>query len=284
MSMTDDDDLADLMNEIIASEKTKRKEASPRPSVRRSRDNWFNEIFDASYFQTLPNGFFRRTIREADFIEAALELAEGASILDLGCGWGRHTIELCKRGYAMNGLDLSLPLLEKALAEAQRRSLNVHFVHGDMRDMDFDAQFDGIVSWHTSFGYFDDHTNIAVLRGITRALKPGGRLVMEVANRDYVVWNVPRQIWWEGDELLFMEEINFDTVNSRLNLKRTVVEETEIPWEQYISIRLYSVNELMAYLTLAGLRVLSLSGDIAHPGKYLGPHNRSIILVAERPA
>src|SRR6185312_15567104 len=77
-------------------------------------------------------------------------------------------------------------------------SLSVNFVHADMREMAFEKQFDGAYSMLTSFGYFDEETNLRVAERIGRALKPGGRFLLDILNRDYVVADLPVRVWWEG--------------------------------------------------------------------------------------
>src|SRR5207247_11401886 len=100
------------------------EQSGPLKRRRRRAKAWFEEIFDEDYLRTLPFMTPRQTHREADFIESALELPKGAQLIDLGCGYGRHALELAARGYGVVGLDLSLPLLIRAADATQRRGLN----------------------------------------------------------------------------------------------------------------------------------------------------------------
>ncbi|HEY2901685.1 MAG TPA: methyltransferase domain-containing protein, partial [Polyangia bacterium] len=129
---------------------------SPRPRRPKRSKPWFEEVFDEDYTRTLPFISVTQTAKEATFIEKSLETALGGELLDVGCGYGRHAVELCHRGYKVTGLDLSLPLLIRAADEAQRRAVSVNFVHADMREMAFERQFDGAYCMLTSFGYFDE--------------------------------------------------------------------------------------------------------------------------------
>ena len=158
-----------------------------RPRRPKRSKPWFEEIFDEDYLRTLPFMTPEQTMREVAFIEASLEATPGAEILDVGCGYGRHAIELVQKGLIVTGLDLSLPLLIKAADDAQRRSVSVNFVHADMRELPFDRKFDGAYCMLTSFGYFDEDANLKVAEGVARALKPGGRFLLDIVNRDYVV-------------------------------------------------------------------------------------------------
>lgn len=276
-----------------AAEEAKAEGASTPKRPRRStgrprtpRDTWCQEVFSEEYLRTLPRDIHRQTRRDVAFIERALNLKEGDVTLDLACGFGRHAIELTRRGHEVVGLDLSLPLLQKALHEAQRQNLAIKFIHGDMRDLQFEGIFGACFLWQTSFGYFDEQTNFRVLRGIHRALKPGGQLLIDVLNRDHIVPQMPHRIWWEGVNCVFLEEVEFDYSASVLHTKRSFIyEDGTPPLEQNSYIRLYSAHELGQVLRAAGFNVVQLSGELHHPGQFLGTASTRIVIQAQkRPA
>ncbi|MDX9721053.1 MAG: methyltransferase domain-containing protein [Myxococcota bacterium] len=248
-------------------------------------NGWYNEAFGDDFFRTLPKNFHKHTLREVNFVIDRLGIEPGARVLDLACGFGRHTMIMSKMGYEMVGLDLSMTLLQKALSEAQRRNLSIKFIHGDMRKLAFANVFDGVFNLQTSFGFFNDQTNFRVLQGIYRALKPGGRLVLETVNRDFVCAELPLRVWWEGTECLILEEVDFDYLLGMLKVKRSFVFEdsSRDPMEQTITLRLYSASEMRALLMRAGFKVRELSGDYTLPGAFFGTTSRLTIFVAERP-
>ncbi|MEO5768426.1 MAG: methyltransferase domain-containing protein, partial [Polyangia bacterium] len=194
-----------------------------RPRRPKRSKPWYEEVFDESYLRTLPFMTAEQTLQEVDFIESSLGLPRGSEVLDVGCGYGRHAIELVQRGLSVTGLDLSLPLLIRAADESQRRSVSVNFVHADMREISFERQFSGAYSMLTSFGYFDEESNLRVAEGIARALKPGGRFLIDVLNRDYVVGDLPARVWWEGDGCVVLEEVDFNFNTNRVLTRRSVV-------------------------------------------------------------
>jgi SAM-dependent methyltransferase len=253
-----------------------------RPRRPKRSKPWFEEVFDEDYLRTLPFMSAEQTLREVDFIEQSLELQGGAKVLDVGCGYGRHAIELVHRGWNVTGLDLSLPLLIRAADEAQRRSLSVEFVHADMREMAFEKTFDGAYCMLTSFGYFDEESNLRVADGIARALKPGGRLLLDVVNRDYVIADLPSRIWWEGKGCVVLEEVDFNFHTSRIVTQRSIVFEDGRQIQQEISIRAYSLHELGRLLRRAGFRVIDISGTVATKGQFFGTTSRSLLVLAER--
>jgi SAM-dependent methyltransferase len=225
-----------------------------------------------------------QTLREVSFIRDALGPPPDGQVLDVGCGYGRHAIELGHRGLRVTGIDLSLPLLIRAADESQRRALSVNFVHADMREMAFDGQFDGAYCVLTTFGYFDEETNLRVASSICRALKPGGRFLLDTLNRDYIVSELPTRVWWEGDGCVVLEEVDFNFHTSRVMVRRSSVFQDGRQVEHEISIRAYSLHELGKLLRQAGFRVLEVSGSLATKGQFFGAASRSILMLCERPA
>jgi SAM-dependent methyltransferase len=250
---------------------------------RRSKQ-WFEEIFDEDYLHTLPFMTPQQTEREVGFLLEALQLPQGGRVLDIGCGYGRHAMEIAARGYKTVGLDLSLPLLIRATDAARRVGVNVDFVHGDMREMTFDSEFDGAYCFYTTFGFFDDDTNRRVAAGIAKALKPGGRFVLEMINRDYLIGDLPCRVWWQGDGCVVLEEVDFNYFTSRLQVQRQIILESGRQLEQDISIRAYSLHEIGKVLTHAGFRVLEVSGNLDLRGRFYGNESRQLIVVAEKRA
>lgn len=275
------DEVSSLMAEIMATEAPGGRKATANVG-RVSEANWFAEIFDDTWPRLASERAAAQTARETRFIAESLNVGAATPILDLGCGYGRHCIELAARGLDVTGLDLSRPLLERALSEARRRNVPVKYVHGDMRSLSIDAAFGAAYCVQGTLGYFDDHTNLEVLAALGRAVVPGGRVLIEVPNRDHLIARIPRRHWWEAGDVVLMEEIDIDHASSRLNVTRTLVIPSKDPWEQRISMRLYSVHELVGLLAMAGMTTLEVSGDIAYRGVYLGAGDRSVWVLAQR--
>ncbi len=243
---------------------------------------WFVDLFDEDYLRTLPFLTPQATQAEAEFVIDAMGLSPGASVLDVGCGYGRHAMELAARGFHVVGLDLSTPLLVRGGEEAHRRGLQINFVRGDMRELDFDSQFDGAYCLFSTYGYFDDETNKKTLANISRALKPGGRLMIEILNRDYIIADLPTRVWWEGEGCVVLEEVELNYFSSRIQVNRSVVFDDGRQLEQEISVRAYSLHEVGKLMHAAGFRVLEVSGGYHTRGRFFGNQSRHIIVLAER--
>ncbi len=154
--------------------------------------SWFEEWFDSPLYEKLyANRNSDEAERLADLIEKEIPVKNYPTVLDLGCGRGRHSIALATRGYDVTGVDLSEEALAKARSLASDRNLkNVSFLSGDMREP-VGQTFDAVVNLFTTFGYFlDDAENSKVIQNITEMLKPGGIVLIDFFNSHLVQKNL----------------------------------------------------------------------------------------------
>jgi SAM-dependent methyltransferase len=257
---------------------------SSRPRARRAlKRPWWEDIFGEDFTRAVPRLSDKQVAREVDFIEESLGVAKGGVVLDLGCGAGHHAVDFASRGYGVVGYDLSVYQLALAADVAQERDQKINFLHGDMREMAFEAMFDGIYCWNTSFGYFEEEKNAAVAERIFRALKPGGMFLIDVANRDFAATYSPSQLWYEGDSCVCMDDMSVDFITSRLRVKRSVIFDDGRSRECSYSIRLYSLHELGKLLHDVGFRVTEASGHPSMPGVFFGEQSPRLIVLAQKP-
>lgn len=257
---------------------------SARPRARRAlKRPWWEDLFGEDFSRAVPRLSENQVRREVDFIEESLGVAKGGVVLDLGCGAGHHAVDLASRGYGVVGYDLSVYQLALAADVAQERAQKINFLHGDMREMAFEAMFDGIYCWNTSFGYFEEDKNAAVAERIFRALKPGGMFLLDVANRDFAASYSPSQLWYEGDACVCMDDMSVDFITSRLRVKRSVIFDDGRTRECTYSIRLYSLHELGKLLHDVGFRVAEASGHPSMPGVFFGELSPRLLVLAQKP-
>ena len=221
--------------------------------------------------------------REVDFIEASLQLPKGSVILDLGCGQGQICVELAQRGYSVVGYDLSVFQLAMAGDHAQAAKQKINFLQGDMREMAFDQMFDAVICWDTTFGYFEEEKNFEILQRVFAALKPGGRFLLDVLNRDFVAREAPFNHWFEGDGCVCMDDMSMDWIANRLKVKRSVIFDDGRSKELQYSVRLYGLSDAGRLLHDVGFRVSMVSGDVYCWGAFFGPSSRRVIILAGKP-
>ena len=244
---------------------------------------WPVAFFDDDYLRIYRPTFTpERTAAEVDFIEGALALPKGATVLDLGCGYGRHAVGMAVRGYRVTGVDFNPHYLEIGAAEAAAAGTQVAWKAGDMRALGFAREFDGVYSYFTSFGYYGDEENEQVLEGIARALKPGGRFLVDMVNRDNILVHPNLRTWAQrADGALFMEEVSMQLAESRVISRQMLIDPAggANVTKEY-ALRAYTCAELTALLRRHGLAVREVWGG---PGREpYGTESRRLVLLSER--
>jgi SAM-dependent methyltransferase len=155
-----------------------------------TQSDWFEQWFNSPYYYVL---YKERDSAEAhSFLDALIEFlkpAPGASILDVACGKGRHSVYLNKLGYDVTGFDLSH---ESIAYDKQFENERLSFYIHDMREISWVNCFDYVFNLFTSFGYFDrEHDNVKTIKANSAALKQGGILVLDFMNAEKVIKHLP---------------------------------------------------------------------------------------------
>ncbi|MBI2421666.1 MAG: class I SAM-dependent methyltransferase [Candidatus Hydrogenedentes bacterium] len=220
--------------------------------------NWFASTFDDLY----PLIYAHRTVEsaapESEFAVQQLAIGPNDRVLDLCCGAGRHLYHLARHTPHVFGLDYSAQLLATAKTALAGKGL---LVRGDMRHLPFENAFDAVTNFFTSFGYFlDSRENHAVVEGVARALRPGGRFFIDYLNAEYVETHLQSSSDRTIDGMRIVEERWIDRERDRVN-KLTVVfrDNTEIT-RAMESVRLYTESEMRFLLEGCGLTVERVFG------------------------
>ena len=213
------------------------------------------------------------------FLVQALSLDASMSILDLACGFGRHANRLAALGYSVTGVDLTPGFLEIARKDAQARGVSVDYRQGDMRRIDFQEAFDVVLLMFTAFGYFDDEGNLLVMKNIARALKPGGRLVFDIQNRDTFLKGFLPNMVTEKEGNLMIDRHTFDGVSGRLYNRRLVIRDG-VRKEKPFFVRMYNPTEIRDLICQAGLQAHEFYGS--WDGSPISIESRRMIVMARK--
>jgi SAM-dependent methyltransferase len=244
--------------------------------------DWWRTYFDGEYLREFEPLFdLERDRREVARLIELLELPVGARILDCPCGQGRHAHLLAEAGFAVDGVDFSQDLLERA--KERGSSDRPKYTRADMRSLpdQWTGRFDAVVNVFTSFGFFAEPADdVRVIEEFARVLRPGGVLVWHGASRDGVSARFLKRDWWRtSDGTLVGQERRFDPLAGVLDV------ETE--WagpsgsgQKAHRIRLYTATRLAELCRDAGLIVEAAYG--AWSKRPLRRNSSEMLLVARK--
>jgi len=228
-----------------------------------SPETW--DAFFSEFYLRAFAGDERDARAEAQAL-AAVRLAgcePGADVLDVPCGFGRHSIPLAGAGYRVVGVDRSQTLL----GEARQRVGGERWpklVHADYRDLPFaDASFDAALNLFSSLGYLGDEEDARALAEIGRVLRPGSRLVIEIMHRDLLVTGWREQEWrLVGEGRLLLDQRTFDPASGVAQTTQTLVGSNGERESRTFSLRVYTATELLAMVARAGFADARCHGDL----------------------
>ncbi len=213
-----------------------------------------------------------RTEAEVDRATMMLRPAGGERVLDLACGIGRHSLELRRRGFEVVGIDISEELLEMARREAEAQSLEVSFAQADLRELDYEDEFDLVLSLNDgAVGYFEsEEENRRTFEVIARALRSGGGHLVQLPNVLHAEKNLPKKSWIVGESTLELSD-------HRWNAQDRYIEGSTVPirfgevFEKYEPIpfrqRLYTAEELAEIYASVGMRLANTFSGSGKPRK-----------------
>lgn len=232
--------------------------------------DWWSRIFNSLYLKTDADVVddINITREEVDLFSRVLNLSPDDHILDLCCGHGRHSLELARRGFRnVEGLDRSHYLIQKAKNQAKKEGLNVKFREGDARKLPYSPDtFDVVLILGNSFGYFETvEEDLKVLKEVFRVLKPWGKILIDVANGEYLKNNFQPRSWeWIDKKHFVCRERSLSVDGKRLISREVIVNaEKGVIADQFYAERLYTHEELEGLLKAAGFSDVKFHGELS---------------------
>lgn len=238
-----------------------------------------DEFWDTFAPTLFTEEHWSRAPEEVEHIISLLGIKDGARVLDLCCGPGRHSLELARRGFRVTGVDRTQRYLDSASQQAEEKGLEVEFVLDDMRIFCRADAFDAVINVYTAFGYFEDpEDDHQVVMNVFRSLRSGGVFLLDMMSKEVLARKFRERDWREQDGVLVLQERevarNWSWIENRWILLKGN-ERTEFR----LSHRLYSATELMSLLTTCGFGQVDAYGDL-EDGAY--DHTASRLVVVGR--
>ena len=223
---------------------------------------WYEELF-TNYSATYDKeAFVQGTVGEADFIEREIGADKSVPILDVGCGTGRHAVELARRGYRVRGVDLSASQIERAREKAKAAGVAVDFRIADARALPFRDEF-GLVLMicEGAFPLMDtDEENFSILQGAAKALKPGGKLILTTLNALFPLVHSVKD--FENENLVEGQSggHDFDLMTLRMTSSLTVRDDAGRERTIVCNERYYAPSEMTWLLKSVGFSEIAIHG------------------------
>jgi ubiquinone/menaquinone biosynthesis C-methylase UbiE len=249
--------------------------------------NWYKDLFD-NYARTYDKeSFTQGTIGEVDFIEQEINFDKTKKILDIGCGTGRHAIELAKRGYKVTGIDLSESQLQRASEKAKEAGVDVRFIQSDAREINFKHEFELVIMiCEGAFPLMEtDEMNYKILENAANALKSGGRIIFTTLNALFPLYHSVKDFINSNSPEGTSSENTFDLLTFRDSSTYEVTDDDGKKKVLHCNERYHTPSEISWYLKSLNFNNINICG--CKLGKFsrqdkLTTEDYEMLIVAER--
>ena len=225
---------------------------------------WYEELFENYAVKYDDESYTKGTSGECDFIESEIGFDKNINVLDIGCGTGRHSIELTKRGYNVTGVDLSEAQLKRAAEKARLENLKINFLKHDARELPFENEFDlAIMLCEGSFSLMEtDEMNFRILQGAHRALKNNGKLIFTTLNGLFPLFHSVKDFFAKNSESGDAKYGNntFDLMTFRDINTTTLTDDDGKEMVLHCNERYYVPSEITWLLSSLGFKAIDIYG------------------------
>lgn len=228
------------------------------------KNDWYRKVWT---LDIQNQSWVEDTGRQVDFIIRALHLKGGEKILDLACGFGRHSLELARRGFSVTGVDITPSYIRFAKEKAQKEGLSADFLCCDIRETRFNHEFDVVLNMADgAIGYLEnDAENRKIFASVSQALKVGGKHFMDIMNGGYADSHFPCRLWEAGQKGLTLSEFEWNPETRVLLYGQLDFEYGKPISKPEISegspIRLYTLAEIKDILSSVEIDVIDSYSD-----------------------
>lgn len=232
--------------------------------MKKMKNDWYKKVWS---LDIKDQSWTEETKKQVDFIIDELHLKGDERILDLACGYGRHSLEFARRGFCVTGVDITPDYIDFAKCRAETEKLDARFICSDIRAVNFINEFDVVINMADgAVGYLEnDEENSKIFEVISKALKPGGKHFMDIMNRSYAETHFPCRLWEAGEKCLTLSEFEWES-----DTKTLIYGQADYKYGETLSkpdindgntIRLYSADEIREIFSKLKMTVCKTYSD-----------------------
>lgn len=225
---------------------------------------WYEALFENYAHKYDKEGFVQGTIGECDFFEKEINCDKSLKIIDIGCGTGRHSIELAKRGYRVTGVDLSDSQIVRAVEKAKGAGVIVDFQKQDARNLPFEREFDlAMMICEGGFSLMEtDEMNFEILKNAAKALNSKGKLIFTTLNGLFPLFHSVKEFYASATKEGGAEYkgCSFDLMTFRDHNTTVIEDDSGNKKELKCNERYYVPSEITWLLKSLGFKKIDIFG------------------------
>lgn len=225
---------------------------------------WYESLFENYARKYDEECYVHGTVGECDFIEREIGSNKSSKIIDIGCGTGRHAIELTKRGYNVTGIDLSENQIKRAREKAQEAGVTIYFQTQDARNIPFKDEFDlAIMLCEGGFSLMEtDEMNFEILKNAAKVLKENGKLIFTTLNGLFPLFHSVQEFYDSAAKEGSAEckECTFDLMTFRDHNTTVIEDDSGNKRELKCNERYYVPSEITWLLKTLRFRKIDIMG------------------------
>jgi 2-polyprenyl-3-methyl-5-hydroxy-6-metoxy-1,4-benzoquinol methylase len=248
---------------------------------------WYEQLFENYAKNYDKESFTQGTIGEVNFIEQEINFDKRKTILDIGCGTGRHAVELAKRGYTVTGVDLSDAQLNRAKQKASEAGVKVNFTKKDARKLEYEKSFDVVIMiCEGAFSLMEtDEMNFQILENAKNALKENGKFIFTCLSALFPLYHSVKDFLNENSYEPVIKELSFDLETFREHSTLEFVDDSSKKKTITCNERFFAPSEITWYLKSLKFQKINIFG--CEIGKFtrekkLTTDDFEMLVIAER--
>lgn len=225
-------------------------------TTKQINDSFFDGIYQQVWKGLVAPGL---TEAETDFIEDAANLKKDSQILDLMCGYGRHSLELGKRGYSITSVDNSKGYISELKEKAGQENLQIRAIHANILEFTSENVFDAAILMGNSFTYFDKKNCLNFLKNISTCVRKGGRFIInEWMLAEMVIKTFKEKNWFDVKEYTCLTHSKYLFSPTRIETEYTVLNNDKVVEKKMAIDYVFSIEEVQEMLDSSGFKIIDM--------------------------